>query len=103
MNVAELPMAIDCERVAEFCRARGIRRLRLFGSVLLDDFDPERSDVDAVVEFSAEIRPGFRFFGYGEELGDLIGRKVDLLTPAMLSPHFRDEVLSEAVTVYEQA
>jgi len=103
MSVAELPIAIDRESVAEFCRERGIRKLSLFGSVLRDDFDPARSDVDALVEFGSGVRTGFRFFGYGEELGGILGRKVDLLTPAMLSPHFRGEVLREAVTVYEQA
>ena len=30
MSIAELPIAIDREKVAEFCRARGIRRLSLF-------------------------------------------------------------------------
>ena len=34
VSIAELPIQIDRERVAEFCRARGIRRLSLFGSVL---------------------------------------------------------------------
>ena len=43
MSIAELPIQIDREKIAEFCRARGIRKLSLFGSVLRDDFDPERS------------------------------------------------------------
>jgi len=47
---AELPIPIDRERIAEFCRAHGIRKLSLFGSVLRDDFDPARSDVDALGE-----------------------------------------------------
>ena len=36
MTVAELPIQIDREKIAEFCRARGIRKLSLFGSVLRD-------------------------------------------------------------------
>jgi len=103
MNVAELPLAIDRNKIAAFCRARGIRRLCLFGSVLRDDFDPSRSDVDAVIEFSPDARTGFRFFGYADELSDLIGHRVDLNTPAMLSRHFRDEALRDALTIYEQA
>ena len=50
MSVAELPIQIDREKIAEFCRARGIRKLSLFGSVLRDDFDPARSDVDVLAE-----------------------------------------------------
>jgi len=45
MSVAELPIPIDREQVARFCRERGFRKLSLFGSVLHHDFDPQRSDV----------------------------------------------------------
>jgi predicted nucleotidyltransferase len=48
MSVAELPIQIDREKIGEFCRGRGIRKLSLFGSVLRDDFDPARSDVDVL-------------------------------------------------------
>lgn len=103
MNVAELPISIDREKIAEFCRARGIRRLSLFGSVLREDFDPQRSDVDVLAELLPSARPGWEFFGWHEELAAILGRKVDLHTPNSLSGHFRDEVLDEALTVYEQA
>lgn len=102
VNVDDLPIAIDRERLAAFCRARGILKLSLFGSVLRDDFDPERSDVDVVVEMDPTARTGFRFFGYGDELAEIIGHKVDLSTPAMLSRYFRDEVLLEALPLHEQ-
>ncbi len=103
MNVAQLPIQIDREKIAEFCRERGIRKLSLFGSVLRDDFDPARSDVDVLAEFEPGVRPGLKFFGYGEELAGIIGRKVDFNTEAWLSRYFRDEVLQEAVPIYEQA
>ena len=103
MSIAELPIAIDREKVAAFCRARGIRKLSLFGSVLRDDFDPARSDVDVLVEFAPGVRPGLRFFGYGEELAELVGRRVDFNTEAWLSQYFRDEVVREALPIYEQA
>lgn len=102
VNVTDLPIVINRERLAAFCRARGIRKLSLFGSVLRDDFDPERSDVDVLVEMDPTARTGFRFFGYGDELAEIIGHKVDLSTPAMLSRYFRDEVLRDALKLYEQ-
>ena len=70
MSVAELPIQIDREQIARFCRERGIRKLSLFGSVLHADFDPRRSDVDVLAEFEpgALKGVGFRYFGYGEEL-----------------------------------
>jgi hypothetical protein len=103
VSIAELPIRIDHEKIAEFCRARGIRRLSLFGSVLQDDFDPRRCNVDVLAEFALGVRPGLKFFGYGEELAEVIGRKVDFHTEAWLSPDFRAEVLRKAVPIEEQA
>ena len=58
MSVSELPIPIDRERIAAFCRERGIRRLSLFGSVLRDDFDAERSDVDVLAEYESGALKG---------------------------------------------
>jgi len=103
MSVAELPIVFDREKIAMFCRERGIRKLSLFGSILRDDFDPQRSDVDVLAEFASGVQPGLEFFGYGDELAEILRRKVDFNTAAWLSPYFRDEVIREAVPIYEQA
>ena len=60
-------------------------------------------DVDVLVEFEPGHTPGLVFFSMEAELGRLLGRKVDLHTPASLSHHFRDQVLSEAESAYVQA
>jgi predicted nucleotidyltransferase len=39
------------EKIAELCRAHHVRRLSVFGSAVRDDFDPERSEVDLLVDF----------------------------------------------------
>ena len=75
MSIAKLPIDLDHERIAEFCRQRGIRKLSLFGSVLRDDFNPATSDVDVLAEFFPDVRPGLKFFGYGDELAEILGRK----------------------------
>ena len=95
-------IAIPQERVEAFCRRHHIRRLRLFGSVLRDDFRPE-SDVDVLVEFEPGFTPGLAFFGMEEELSLILGRKVDLNTPGFLSPHFRQEALERAEDWYVAA
>lgn len=102
MSIAELPISIDRQELAAFCRERGIRKLSLFGSVLREDFSPG-SDVDVLIEFLPGRMPGLAFFGYGDQLAKLIGCKVDLNTPRFLSKHFRDRVLRHAVTIYDQA
>ena len=103
MSVAELPIQIDREKIAEFCRARGIRRLSLFGSVLRGDFDPARSDVDVLAEFEpgALKGVGFRYFGYGEELAAIIGRRVDFCS--RLNKYIEAAVRREAIPIYERA
>jgi len=93
---------IDRDAIAEFCRRHHIRRLALFGSVLRDDFTPD-SDVDVLVEFEPGHVPGFAFFDLELELSTIIGRRVDLNTPASLSRYFRDQVLAEAETQYVTA
>ena len=100
MSIAELPIAIDPEAVAAFCRDRGIRKLSLFGSVLRDDFGPE-SDVDVLVEFAADAGVGlFEFVDVQQELTGLLGREVDLHTPASLSHFFRARVVDSAEVAY---
>ena len=94
---------IPKQQIAEFCRRNHIRRLALFGSVLRDDFGPE-SDVDVLVEFEAGARVGLlRLAGIEIELGEILGRKVDLNTPGFLSDYFRDQVLAEAEVQYDAA
>jgi uncharacterized protein len=88
--------------IATFCRRNHIRRLAFFGSVLRADFC-DASDIDVLVEFEPGHVPGFAFFGLQDELGRLLGRKVDLHTPASLSDYFRDQVLREAESAYVAA
>jgi len=75
--------------------------MALFGSVLRDDFGPE-SDVDVLVEFDPNHIPGLAFFGMQDELSEILGRQVDLFTPAEFSRYFK-HVLQEAQTVYDAA
>jgi uncharacterized protein len=94
-------ITIDRDRVASFCVRHGIRRLALFGSVLRDDFGPD-SDVDVLVDFEPDRRVGFFMLSRLErELGEIVGRTVDLRTPADLSRYFRDEVVASALVQYE--
>lgn len=94
-----LKIAIDRERLAEFCRRNHVRRLALFGSVLRDDFGPD-SDVDILVEFEPGRVPGFALVSLQDELSAMVGRRVDLHTPGSLSRYFRDRVVREAQDQY---
>jgi predicted nucleotidyltransferase len=86
-----------------FCQAHHIRRFSLFGSVLTERFDAQ-SDIDVLVEFEEDHVPGFIGLAQMErELSELFGGyKVDLRTPEDLSRYFREQVLVNAKTQYEQ-
>ena len=95
-----ITIAMNRDLVADFCRRHNMRRLALFGSALRDDFGPD-SDVDVLVEFEQGAVVGLMDMGAMElELSELLGRKVDLRTPAELSRYFRRRVLDTAETVY---
>ncbi len=86
--------------LAGFCERHHITRLALFGSALRDDFGPQ-SDVDVLVEFHPAHVPGLiRLAGMAHELSELMGRPVDMRTPADLSRYFRDEVVQSAIVKY---
>ena len=53
-----------------------------------------------LVEFEAGKVPGLAFIAIQDELSDLVGRRVDLNTPASISPYFRREVLEDSEAVY---
>jgi predicted nucleotidyltransferase len=94
---------IPREKIEKFCKKHHIRKLSLFGSALRDDFTPE-SDLDILVEFKPGTRVGMiRLAGLEIELGEILGRKVDLNTPGFLSKYYRDKVLAEAAVHYDAA
>ena len=96
-------LKIPREKLAEFCKKNHIRKLSLFGSALREDFSPD-SDVDVLVEFEPNTRVGLiRLAGLEIELGEILGRKVDLNTPGFLSKYYRDKVLAEAEVQYDAA
>jgi predicted nucleotidyltransferase len=91
---------IDQEQVTAFCRRHHVCKLSLFGSVLREDFRPD-SDVDVLVEFEPDYRIGFLgMAGMEIELSGILGRKVDLRTPAELSRYFREEVMASAEVAF---
>jgi predicted nucleotidyltransferase len=97
----EAKFSIPRDKVAEFCKKNRIRKLSLFGSVLRKDFQ-SKSDIDILVEFESGARVGMiRLAGLEIELGEILGRKVDLNTAGFLSKYYRDRVLSEAEVQYD--
>jgi len=90
------------EAIEDFCAKYHIRKFSFFGSALRSDFRPD-SDIDVLVEFEPRHVPGFIVLGAMHvELAEILGRPVDIRTPASLSVYFRQEVLDHAQVQYER-
>ena len=100
----ELPM----ESIALACQKFGVSELAVFGSVLRDDFNPARSDVDFLVRFiDNDYGPwGHKLMDLEEELGVLLGRKVDVVSwrgvEQSRNVYRRSHIIQHARRIYEQ-
>jgi predicted nucleotidyltransferase len=95
-----LPINVNKEQIAEFCREHHLTKLAFFGSVLTDRFGPD-SDIDVLFEYDqAYSLTLFGIVRMERELSELLGRKVDMRTPEDLSRYFRDEVVRNALVQY---
>jgi uncharacterized protein len=85
-------IAEHLEAIRALCREFGVARLEVFGSVCTPEFDPERSDVDFLVEYPPDYEFGpwaARYLALQEALANLLGRKVDLvMTRAVRKKYF---------------
>ena len=85
----------------DFCNKNQIKKLSLFGSALREDYDPETSDIDLLVEFIQGMHPSiFGLAGMEDELSDLLNKKIDLRTKEDLSILFRNQVVDNSKTIY---
>lgn len=78
-------------------RRHGAHNVRLFGSAARGDAAPE-SDIDILVAMN-EGRSLLDVINLGNELEELLQRKVDILTEGGLSPYLRDRIYAEAVAL----
>lgn len=94
------------EQIAALCRQHGVRRLDVFGSVLRDDYDETRSDVDVVVDFDPQA-PGSalrRYFDFKAKLEAVLNRPVDIVVlDAMDNTRLKRIIERTKVPVYAAA
>lgn len=84
-------------RVAGPMASRGVVRAAVFGSFARGEAN-EASDVDFLVEFESG-RSLVDLAGLRLDLCEVLGREVDVATPASLHPGMRDRVLRESVPI----
>ena len=99
-------LAVDRTELEEICKRYGVERLEVFGSLAHGEGGAD-SDIDILVTFQAGHHLGLDFVALKNELEDLFGRPVDLLTRRSVenSPnkYFRRFALRETEPIYERA
>src|SRR5688572_4801629 len=97
-------ISLHDETLDGFCRRWKIAELSAFGSVLREDFRAD-SDIDLLASFQPDARHSiFDVIRMEEELGGMLGRKVDLIEKRAIerSDNFlrRREILDSARVIY---
>ncbi len=78
--------------------ALGVDNIGIFGSFARGEGSAE-SDIDILIEFEAEKHTFDNFMEVAFLLEEILGRKVDLVTPQGLSPSINEHIEKELVYV----
>ena len=81
-------MTMDPTLLAELCERNDIQRLRVFGSVARGE-ETASSDIDFLADFSRR-KSLLDLVRIEREFSERLGRRIDLLTEAALSPYLRE-------------
>ena len=74
-----------------------IAKMALFGSVVRDDFDPIKSDVDIMVELNGAM--GWDFIDLSDDLEKLLGKKIDLVSRGGIKPRYWEHIKADILYV----
>lgn len=93
--------------VRALCEKYSVKRLTIFGSAVKGTFDPEKSDLDFVVElfpYANPIAEGRAYLDLREELETLFRRPVDLVALAdVKNPYVAASIRRAQHQLYEAA
>lgn len=89
----------DVRTLIDVCRQNDVVKIGVFGSTVRGEARPD-SDIDLIVEFSKR-KSLLALVALERQLTRALGRKVDLLTEAALSPYLRDRIMRELQVIYE--
>lgn len=85
--------AAERDVIREHLRAEGAAYIAVFGSYVRDEETPT-SDIDVLVRFDGRVSL-LELARIERELGERLGRPVELVTEAALSPHLLPQVDAE--------
>lgn len=85
------------EAILQLAEKHGAYNVRIFGSVVRGEAGPE-SDVDFLVAVETG-RSLLDLVGLWQDLEDLLGRKVDVVSEGGVSPYLQDQIFAEAISL----
>jgi predicted nucleotidyltransferase len=89
----------DTEKLVKICQQNDVAMIGVFGSMARGEAT-EDSDIDLLVKFS-KGKSLLTLVRLEQEISIALGRKVDLLTEAAISPYLRDRIRRELKVIYE--
>jgi hypothetical protein len=92
-----MKLAADRDAIRRLAARHGARDVRIFGSVARDESTAD-SDLDVLVS----MEPGrtlFDLIALEQDLEQLLGRPVDVVSDAGLSPYLRAQIVADAVVL----
>ncbi len=87
------------KRIVSLIKKHGAKKIAVFGSYARGEEKP-KSDIDILVEFS-ERKSLLDLVGIEQELSDIPGIKVYLLTEKSISPYLIGRIKKEMKVIYE--
>jgi uncharacterized protein len=96
---ADIGTDVDRKRLIAVCRRYGIATLLVFGSAARGT-STASSDLDLLYELAPGARLGWEIDDLAEELSEIFGRPVDLVSRVGLHPMLAASVLDEARPLY---
>jgi uncharacterized protein len=105
-NMVAVQTLVPSKKIAAFCKRWKVVEFALFGSAVREDFSPQ-SDIDALVSFAPQSDWGlFDHIQMKQELKELFGREVDLVTRRALEQSrnalLRSEILGTVKVLYSE-
>ena len=92
-------LPFNTAKLIEICRQHDVTMVGIFGSMARGEAR-ERSDIDLVVRF-AKPKSLIGLIALEQQLEAALGRDVDLLTEAAVSPYLRERIFRDLQVLYE--
>ena len=87
--------------IADYFKTQPVLKAWLFGSYSRGE-QTKDSDVDIIVLLDKSRPIGLKFFGMWNDLEELLGRKVDLVSDGTLLPFAQQSAEKDKILIYER-